>query len=177
MSSGRNRKALENLLMSQLQSSFPRTSVSTSALLAPLTRWPSDSGFPPMPTFARPWEEYLTAPPAIAPNIDVREDQNGILIKADLPSGVKMEDVHLQVEEDGNLILTGERKEEKEEKDVGGFHIQERAFGSFERNIQIPLGTVPTDIDATMVNGTFLFCQPSLILSCIELFAFDVKVY
>ncbi len=125
MTSGRNRKALENLLMSQLQSSLPRTSVSTS-LFAPLTRWPTDAGFPPMPTFARPWEEYLTAPPAIAPSIDVREDANCIFIKADMPAGVKMDDVHLKVEEDGNLILTGERKEEKDET-LGGYHIQERA--------------------------------------------------
>lgn len=84
------------------------------------------------------------------PAVDVHEDEEAITLRAELP-GVKSEDVHVDVE-DGVLTLRGERKLDREE-DREGFHIQERAYGSFQRSFTLP-NTVDFDkIDAQLREG------------------------
>ncbi|MBH0187604.1 MAG: Hsp20/alpha crystallin family protein, partial [Nitrospira sp.] len=57
------------------------------------------------------------------------------LIKAELPE-VKKEDVKVSVE-DGVLTLSGERRQEKEEKGKK-YHRVERSYGSFVRSFSLP---------------------------------------
>jgi HSP20 family protein len=82
-----------------------------------------------------------------APMVDITEDKNEYLIKADLPE-VKREDLHVTVE-NGVLTVTGERKFEKEEKDKK-YHRIERAYGSFVRSF-----SVPDDADDSKVSAQF----------------------
>src|SRR5437879_10386278 len=63
-----------------------------------------------------------------APLVDIVEDDNEYLIKAELPE-VKKEDVKVTVQDDV-LTISGERMFEKEEKDRK-YHRMERAYGSF----------------------------------------------
>ena len=82
-----------------------------------------------------------------APLVDITEDDKAYVIKADLPE-VNKEDVEVRVE-DGVLVISGERKFEKEEKGFR-YHRVERAYGSFVRSF-----TVPEDADATKVSAEF----------------------
>lgn len=82
-----------------------------------------------------------------APVVDISENANEYLIKAELP-GLKREEVKVTVE-DGVLSISGERKVEKEEKDKK-FHRIERSYGSFVRSFSLPDGS-----DATKVNAEF----------------------
>ena len=82
-----------------------------------------------------------------APLVDIAEDDKEYLIKADLPE-VNKDDVKVRVE-DGVLVISGERKFEKEEKGLR-YHRVERAYGSFVRSF-----TVPEDADATKVSAEF----------------------
>jgi HSP20 family protein len=82
-----------------------------------------------------------------SPMVDITEDKNEYLIKADLPE-VKREDLHVTVE-NGVLTVTGERKFEKEEKDKK-YHRVERSYGSFTRSF-----TLPEDADSAKVNAEF----------------------
>ena len=68
----------------------------------------------------RPW----------APAVDILENENELVLKADLP-GLELKDIDIQIE-NGTLTLKGERKFEKEEKSKG-FHRMERSYGSFVR--------------------------------------------
>jgi HSP20 family protein len=81
------------------------------------------------------------------PSVDITEDDNEYLVKAELPE-VKKEDVKVTLE-DGTLSITGERKIEKEEKSKK-YHRIERAYGSFERSF-----TLPGDADAAKVSSEF----------------------
>lgn len=81
------------------------------------------------------------------PKIDVKENDKEVLVSAELP-GVSEKDVEVSLN-NGNLILHGEKKEEKEEK-VNGYYKMERSYGSFHR--QIPL---PAEIDKEKVTATF----------------------
>ena len=81
------------------------------------------------------------------PLVDITEDDQAYLIKAELPE-VKKNDVKVTVE-NGVLNISGERKFEKEEQNKR-YHRIERAYGSFTRSF-----AVPDDADDSAVTAEF----------------------
>lgn len=71
------------------------------------------------------------------PEIEVFEKNGELKVHADLP-GLKKEDINVEFTNDA-LIISGERKNETEEKREGFYHT-ERNYGSFYRNIPLPEG-------------------------------------
>ena len=84
------------------------------------------------------------------PLVDIVEDDNDYLIKAELPD-VKKEDVNVTVE-NGVLTITGARKLEKEENGKK-YHRIERAYGSFMRSFTLPEGAGGDKISAEFKEG------------------------
>lgn len=82
-----------------------------------------------------------------APLVDIAEDEKEYLIKVELPE-VQKNDVKVTVE-GGTLMISGERRAEKEEKNRK-FHRVERFYGRFERSFNIP-----EDADDTKVHAEF----------------------
>jgi len=82
-----------------------------------------------------------------APLVDIIEDDQNYVIKAELP-GVKKEDIKVGVQDDV-LTVSGHRHYEKEEKDKK-FHRIERSYGSFARSF-----TLPEDSDGEKVSAEF----------------------
>jgi HSP20 family protein len=82
-----------------------------------------------------------------SPEVDISEDDQGYLLKADLPE-MKKDDVRVTVE-DGVLSVSGERKTQKEDHKKK-FHRIERSFGTFRRSF-----TLPEDADSTKVTAKF----------------------
>ena len=82
-----------------------------------------------------------------SPLVDIVEDKQEYLIKAELPE-VKKDDIHVMVE-NGLLTIKGERKFEKEVKDQR-YHRVERAYGTFVRTF-----SVPDDADGSKVRAEF----------------------
>jgi len=94
---------------------------------------------------------------AFAPRTTVAETDNAYEVEADLP-GMKPEDV--QVEMRGNeLWLTGERKQEKEEKGKN-FHRVEQEYGRFERVIPLAAPVSGDKIKAHYQNGVLKVTVP-----------------
>ena len=85
-----------------------------------------------------------------APLVDIAEDNKEYLITADLPE-VQKEDVKVTVH-DGVLMLSGERKSEKEEKGKK-YHRVERTYGSFERSFTVPDDAEESTVAAEFKNG------------------------
>jgi HSP20 family protein len=81
------------------------------------------------------------------PLVDITEDNKEYLIKAELPE-IQRDQIKVTVE-NGMLVISGERKLEKEEKGKK-FHRIERAYGSFVRSFALP-----DDADAEKVNAEF----------------------
>lgn len=69
------------------------------------------------------------------PPVDVYEDEHKLVLKLEIP-GVNDEDLDIRLE-NNLLVVKGERKFEKEEKEEN-FHRIERRYGSFERSFRLP---------------------------------------
>ena len=94
---------------------------------------------------------------AFAPATDVYEDENHVTLKLELP-GIDVKDLDIRVE-NNHLIIRGERKFEKEEKEEN-FRRVERQYGTFVRSFSLP-STVDTDnINASYDKGVLSITMP-----------------
>jgi HSP20 family protein len=92
-----------------------------------------------------------------APRVDVQETDKEIMVKADLP-GVEAKDIEIAVN-DGVLVLSGEKKEEKEEKGKS-LHRTERFYGRFYRAIPLPAGADEDKVVAAAAKGVVTVTIP-----------------
>jgi HSP20 family protein len=84
------------------------------------------------------------------PALELKDKGAKFELVAEIP-GMKAEDVEVKVS-DGILRLTGEKREEHEEKEEG-FLFSERRYGRFERAIELPQGIDHDKISATARDG------------------------
>lgn len=91
------------------------------------------------------------------PLVDISEDDNEYLVKAELPE-LKKEEVKVNVE-NGELTISGERKIEKEEKGKK-FHRIERSYGSFLRSFTLPEAVSADKVSAEFKDGVLTVHLP-----------------
>lgn len=84
------------------------------------------------------------------PLVDITEDDQHYNVKAELPE-MKREDIKVGVD-NGVLTISGERKQEKEEKNKK-FHRVERSYGSFVRSFSLPDDANPEQVNASYRDG------------------------
>jgi HSP20 family protein len=84
------------------------------------------------------------------PAMDLMERDDHFLLKADLP-GLSEDDVSIEVQ-DGTLTVTGERREEHEQRERGWYRL-ERQLGRFSRSLTLPEGVDPDGIAAEFDRG------------------------
>lgn len=109
--------------------------------------------------FERFWEEEGDGwgTQLLAPPLDLSETDKDITVRLDVP-GVTAKEIDIQVS--GNqLIISGERKEEKEEKGET-FHRIERRAGRFSRSLTLPCAVQEDKIDAKYKDGVLTVGLP-----------------
>ena len=92
-----------------------------------------------------------------APQLDVRETEQGLEIAAELP-GMSEQDIELRLEGD-LLTLAGEKKDERTQ-DQGGLHLTERSFGRFQRAFRLPFRLDPNQVRAQFDKGVLRVTLP-----------------
>ncbi len=116
--------------------------------------------------FSEPARPFLRWPPLRRraaeesgwyPQVDVFEKDSRLVTRIDLP-GTKKEDVKVEVS-DGQLVVSGERKRELEEKEKD-FYRCEREYGSFHRSVPLPEGANVDDVKATFADGVLEVSVP-----------------
>jgi len=86
----------------------------------------------------------------ILPHVDIGESKKAYIIKVEVP-GVDEKYIDLTFA-DGTLLIRGEKRDEKEDRDQQ-FHRIERSYGAFQRMISIPADADEDKIDAKFKNG------------------------
>ena len=102
-------------------------------------------------------ESFPSTHLGLKPQLDISTDKNRYRINVDLP-GVDEKNVNLELR-DNALVISGERKEEKENKDKHYYRI-ERSYGSFQRLLALPEDANREEIDASMKNGVLTVIIP-----------------
>lgn len=104
-------------------------------------------------TFVEPAETVWT------PDVEMFRRDNALVIRADVP-GMTKNEVTVEVT-DGQLVLRGERKQEKEENKEG-YYRAERTFGAFYRTLPLPEGTKIDEAKATIKDGVLEVVVPTM---------------
>jgi HSP20 family protein len=116
------------------------------------------------------WRRPLLAPPAwlgrlklpdllgeISPSIDIFEDGNNVVVKAEVP-GMKRDDLDVILTEDTISISGHKKSEEKVQRH--DFHRVERSFGTFTRRLRLPAAVLPDKAKATFKDGVLEIIIP-----------------
>jgi HSP20 family protein len=89
--------------------------------------------------------------PIWAPTMDVLSRDGDLVIRAELPGVDPERDIDITVQ-NGTLVIRGERKQERRDKD-DRYYRAETFYGAFMRTVPLPEGVNPSDIRATYENG------------------------
>lgn len=91
------------------------------------------------------------------PAVDIAEKEKSFEVTAELP-GMDEKDIEIKLS-NGNLVIKGEKKEEREEKRKD-YYLSERHYGSFERMFNLPKGVDPDKIEAHFSKGLLTINMP-----------------
>ena len=94
---------------------------------------------------------------AWAPALDVHEDKDGYTVRVEVPA-MKREDIVVSLQ-DGALVVSGERKEEKITEDTE-VHRQERYYGKFSRALTLPTAVAGDKVKAVYKDGILTVTLP-----------------
>lgn len=108
-----------------------------------------------MDRFFRPDEGRWLA--EFVPAVNVAETETGYEVTMELP-GMKREEFAVELK-DGDLWVSGEKKEEKEEKGKS-FHRVERTYGEFCRVVRLPGEVAADKISAEYKEGVLRISVP-----------------
>ena len=94
---------------------------------------------------------------AWTPVVDIYETEKEIVLKAELPE-MQEKEIEIKVE-DNNLIISGERRMEKDIKEEI-YHRIERSYGSFRRSFTLPQAVDRENIKAAYKDGVLKVVLP-----------------
>jgi HSP20 family protein len=94
---------------------------------------------------------------AWTPALDVYQDKDNVVVKAELP-GMKKEEIEITLLE-GSLTLSGERKYEEEHKEENTFR-RERFHGKFRRTVSLPVAVDSAKVKAAYKDGILTVTLP-----------------
>ena len=92
-----------------------------------------------------------------APSLDVFEEKDELVVKADLP-GMSKEEIEVTVT--GSVVtIKGEKKKEEEVKEKD-YYRRERSYGSFVRSVELPCEVKSEQIKANFKDGVLEVRMP-----------------
>jgi len=108
--------------------------------------------------FAGPvFEPSLDALNHWAPAVDVYEDNESVIVQAELP-GLKKEEIDIHLHEN-TLTVAGERKHESK-TETATVSRSERYFGRFQRSVGLPKAVDSSKVKASYKDGLLVITLP-----------------
>lgn len=94
------------------------------------------------------------------PSVDIFETKSSLVVKVEAP-GMTTGDLSV-VFHGHKLIVSGEKKQPREEKSVNGYLCLERSFGKFSRSIYIEHAVQLSKASAKLDQGVLTITMPKL---------------
>ena len=91
------------------------------------------------------------------PGFEVRETDDAILFKADLP-GIRNEDLDISLS--GNQLVISGKRDHEQEQDEGQYYTYERTYGNFTRSFALPESVDLDQIHSDLKDGVLTLVAP-----------------
>jgi HSP20 family protein len=93
----------------------------------------------------------------LSPTVDIFEDKNDVVVKAELP-GIKKEDIDVTLTDD-TISIAGEKKKE-EEVEKKNYYRWESSYGAFARTFTLPAEVQTDKVKTQFQNGILEIRMP-----------------
>lgn len=96
------------------------------------------------------------------PAINIQQNENGFTVEVAAP-GMTKEDCVVRIDEENNLVISFEKKNEQEEKDKKGAYLRrEFSYTQFQRRMILPDNVEKEKISAKVENGVLTVEIPTV---------------
>ena len=107
--------------------------------------------------------EFMPKMSATAPAINVKESDKAYTVEVAAP-GMKKEDFNVHINDEGNLIIKMEQKQEKKEEDKNTRYLRrEFSYSKFEQTLILPDDVKKEDISAKVEHGVLTVELPKIV--------------
>jgi HSP20 family protein len=112
--------------------------------------------------------DFMPKMSATAPAINVKESATGYTVELAAP-GMKKEDFNVHINDEGNLIIKMEQKEEQKEEDKSVRYLRrEFSFTKFEQTLILPDDVDKEKISAKVENGVLTVELPKVVVEKVK---------
>ena len=107
--------------------------------------------------------EYMPKANCTAPAINVKESDKAYTVELAAP-GMKKEDFNVHINDEGNLIIKMEQKQEHKDEDKNMRYLRrEFSYSKFEQTLILPDDVKKEDIKARVENGVLTVELPKIV--------------
>lgn len=113
--------------------------------------------------------DFMPRANCTAPAINVKETDKAYVVELAAP-GMKKEDFNVHVNDEGNLIIKMEKKQDNKEEDKSARYLRrEFSYSKFEQTLLLPDDVKREDIKAKVENGVLTVELPKLVEEKVKL--------
>ena len=106
--------------------------------------------------------EWMENSSKSVPAINIQQNENGFTVEVAAP-GMTKEDCVVRIDEENNLVISFEKKNEQEEKDKKGAYLRrEFSYTQFQRRMVLPDNVEKEKISAKVENGVLTVEIPTI---------------
>ena len=107
--------------------------------------------------------DFMPKASATAPAINVKENDKAYIVELAAP-GMKKEDFHVHINDEGNLIIKMEQKEDHKEEDKNTRYLRrEFSYSKFEQTLILPDDVQKDQISARVEHGVLTVLLPKVV--------------
>ena len=113
--------------------------------------------------------DYMPRANSTAPAINVKETDKAYIVELAAP-GMKKEDFNVHINDEGNLIVKMEKKQENKEEDKSTRYLRrEFSYSKFEQTLLLPDDVKKEDITARVEHGVLTVELPKVVEEKVKL--------
>ncbi len=106
--------------------------------------------------------DYMSRANATAPAINVKESEKDYVVELAAP-GMKKEDFEIKINDDGDLMIKMETKQDKKEEDKKSHYLRrEFSYSKFEQTLILPDDVEKDNIEAKVNDGVLTVNLPKV---------------